>query len=334
MILLEIGFTNLHQLLRGLYTDMLPLCEDITGIAKAIAGLGALFYISYRVWQSLANSEEIDVFPLLRPFCIGICIMFFPALVLGTINGVMSPVVSGCHQILEKEVFNMNHFQQQKDEAESKALANYQYNFIKENADYDEKIENMGWSVKNLSIMFGMYKLVEAFSFRATVIKILREILEFIFEAAALIIDTIRTFFLIVLSILGPLSFAFAVYDGFQHTLTHWICRYICVYIWLPISDLFSAILSRIQVLTLQYDIENMADPISSQGLSNITYLLFLAIGIAGYFSIPTISTWILQCGGMGGYLRNINNMASGASKTAGAATGAMTGNIGGGLIH
>ena len=37
--------------------------------------------------------RPIDVYPLLRPFAIGICIMLFPTLVLGTMNTVLSPIV-------------------------------------------------------------------------------------------------------------------------------------------------------------------------------------------------------------------------------------------------
>ena len=33
----------------------------MAGVAKGIAGLGALFYVAYRVWQSLARAEPIDV---------------------------------------------------------------------------------------------------------------------------------------------------------------------------------------------------------------------------------------------------------------------------------
>lgn len=84
-------FDNLHQVLRNLYQEMMPLCGDMIGVAKGIAGLGALFYVAYRVWKALANAEPIDVFPLLRPFAIGLCVMFFPTVVLGTINAVMSP---------------------------------------------------------------------------------------------------------------------------------------------------------------------------------------------------------------------------------------------------
>lgn len=56
---------------------MMPLCSNMTGVAKGIAGLGALFYVAAKVWQSLARAEAIDVYPLLRPFALGLCIMFF-----------------------------------------------------------------------------------------------------------------------------------------------------------------------------------------------------------------------------------------------------------------
>ena len=100
------NFDNLHQILRSLYEQMMPLCGDMAGVAKGIAGLGALFYVAYRVWQSLARAEPIDVFPMLRPFAIGLCIMFFPTVVLGTINSIMSPVVQGTAKTIYSQVAN------------------------------------------------------------------------------------------------------------------------------------------------------------------------------------------------------------------------------------
>ena len=61
MVLLSIDWTNLHELLRSLYDEMMPLCEDMANVAKGVAGIGALFYVAYRVWQSLSRAEEIDV---------------------------------------------------------------------------------------------------------------------------------------------------------------------------------------------------------------------------------------------------------------------------------
>ena len=114
-------FDNLHQILRSLYEQMMPLCADMAGVAKGIAGLGALFYVAYRVWQSLARAEPIDVFPMLRPFAIGLCIMFFPTVVLGTINSIMSPVVQGTAKMLEAETLDMNRYREQKDKLEYEA---------------------------------------------------------------------------------------------------------------------------------------------------------------------------------------------------------------------
>lgn len=51
-------FASLHDLLRSTYDEMMPLCSDMTGVAKGIAGLGALFYIALRVWASLARVEK------------------------------------------------------------------------------------------------------------------------------------------------------------------------------------------------------------------------------------------------------------------------------------
>ena len=63
MLLLAIDFDNLHQILQNLYVEMMPLCSKMTGVARGLAGLGALFYVAYRVWQALARAEPVDVFP-------------------------------------------------------------------------------------------------------------------------------------------------------------------------------------------------------------------------------------------------------------------------------
>lgn len=159
----------------------------------------------------------------------------------------------------------------------------------------------------------------------------LRNLLELLFQAAALVIDVIRTFFLIVLSILGPIAFAFAVWDGFQSSLTGWLMRYISVYLWLPVSDLFSSILARIQILMLQNDITRMQqDPNFSLDSSDAIYIIFMIIGIIGYFTIPTVSGWIVQAGGGGAMSRGINTVAMKGGAFAGGLAGAAAGNIAG----
>ena len=325
-------FENLHQILRSLYAEMMPLCEDMAGVAKGIAGLGALFYVAYRVWQSLARAEPIDVFPMLRPFAIGLCIMFFPTVVLGTLSGVLSPIVQGTAKMLETETLDMNEYREQKDKLEYEAMKrNPETAYLVSNEEFDKQLEELGWSPDDLVTMAGMYIERSMYQMKKGVRDFFRELLELLFQAAALVIDTLRTFFLVVLSILGPIAFAISVWDGFQSTLTQWICRYVQVYLWLPVSDMFSTILAKIQVLMLQSDIERMqADPNFSLDSSDGVYIVFMIIGIIGYFTIPTVSGWIIQAGGMGNYGRNVNQTAGKAGGFAGSVAGATAGNVAG----
>ena len=322
-------FDNLHQILRSLYEQMMPLCEDMAGVAKGIAGLGALFYVAYRVWQSLARAEPIDVFPMLRPFAIGLCIMFFPTVVLGTINSVLSPIVQGTAKMLEAETLDMNQYREQKDKLEHEAMMrNPETAYLVSNEEFDKQLEELGWSPSDMVTMAGRYIERGMYSMKKNIRDFFREILELMFQAAALVIDTIRTFFLVVLAILGPIAFAISVWDGFQSTLTQWICRYIQVYLWLPVSDMFSTILAKIQVLMLQSDIERMqADPNFSLDSSDGVYIVFMIIGIIGYFTIPTVAGWIIQAGGMGSYGRNVNQTAGRVGGFAGSVAGATAGN-------
>lgn len=333
-MLLSIDFENLHQILHTLYQEMMPLCSNLTGVAKGIAGLGALFYVAAKVWQALARAEPIDVYPLLRPFAVGLCIMFFPTFVLGTINTVLSPVVKGCHGMLETQTFDMNKYREQKDKLEYEAnKRNPETAYLVDKEEFDKKLDELGWSAGDLITMGGMYIDRAEYRMKQNIRRWFQELLELLFQSAGLVIDTIRTFFLIVLSILGPIAFAISVYDGFQSTLTQWITRYISVYMWLPVSDLFSSVLARIQVLMLTKDIEAMSDPTFIPDSSNTVYMVFLIIGIFGYFTIPTVANWIIMAGDVSGANRAMNTTAAKAGNVAAAGAGVAVGNVAGKLI-
>lgn len=332
MMLLAIDFDNLHQILRNLYQEMLPLCGDMIGVAKAVAGLGALFYVAYRVWQALGRAEPIDVFPLLRPFAIGLCIMFFPTIVLGTINAVMSPVVTGAHGILESQITDVRDLQKQKEQLEYDARVREGKAWLVDDEVYDQKMKDLG--MLDATEKLGMWVERGFYDIKMWFRQLIRDFFELLFNAAALTIDTLRTFFLVVLAILGPLSFALSIYDGFQSTLTAWISRYISVYLWLPVADLFSAVLSKIQALMLRTDIALLQDPSYVPDGSNGVYIIFLIIGIIGYFSIPTVAGWIIQAGGGGNFNRNVNTAAAKGAALAGGIAGSTAGNVAGRLLH
>lgn len=323
-------FDNLHLILRQLYDDMMPKCADMIGIAKGIAGLGALFYVAYRVWGSLARAEPIDVFPLLRPLAIGLCIMFFPTIVLGTINSVMSPIVQGTHTMMENQTLSMKEYAAQRDRIEYEVKSrNPETAYLVDDAAFEEKLSKLG--ITNVGGKVGLYADWALYQFKKWVQQLILNILELVFQAAALAIDVVRTFSLIVLSILGPIAFAFAVWDGFQSSLTGWLMRYISVYLWLPVSDLFSTVLARIQEQIIKNDIAGLqADPGYIMDSSDAVYIILMIIGITGYFAVPTVAGWIVQAGGGGALAKGINAIGMKGAAAGGAFAGAAAGNIAG----
>ena len=205
-MLCAIDFTNLHSILRSLYDEMMPLCSDMAGVAQGIAGLGALFYVAYRIWQALSRAEPVDVFPLLRPFAIGFCIMFFPTVVLGTINSVMSPIVQGTASMLEGQTLDMKKYREEKDRLEyEQMMKDPSTAYLVDDAEFDRQIDELG--VTEVGTAAGMYIESGMYKVKKAIQNFFRELLEMLFQAASLTIDTIRTFFLVVLAILGPIAF-------------------------------------------------------------------------------------------------------------------------------
>ena len=279
MVHMLLSMDNMHGILRQLYTDMMTLCEGMTSVASGIAGLGALLYICYRVWQSLARGEAIDLFPLLRPFALGICIMFFPTLVLGSLNGILSPVVQATHSLMVGQTFNIEHYMEQREALEREERERLPADsYYAEDPEMERELDALGLDEQTRSTLDKMDEERSSWSFKGWLMKGLAYILELAFAAAAAVIDALRTFYLVVLSILGPLAFAIAVFDGFQSSLTNWLSKYVSIYLWLPISDLFSAIIARLQILSLQQE--------TTSGTA--VTLIFMVIGIpiaAGVFS-------------------------------------------------
>jgi len=99
------------------------------------------------------------------------------------------------------------------------------------------------------------------------------------------------------------------------------------VYLWLPVADIFSAVLSKIQALMLQSDIVALQDPNYIPDGLNGVYIVFLIIGIIGYFSVPTVAEWIIQSGGgASGAMSGISRAGAFGAGVAGGVAGNILG--------
>ncbi|WP_294958348.1 conjugative transposon protein TraJ [uncultured Flavobacterium sp.] len=324
---------SLHSVLEQLYDEMMPLCSNLIGVGQGLAGFAAVFYIASRVWRHIANAEPIDFYPLFRPFVIGFCIMIFPS-VLALINGVMKPTVTATASMVDGSNKAIEVLLKEKEKAvkESAPWKMYVgvlgtgdrdrwYKYTHDGADSSDEglMEGIGNDVK-----FAMEKA--SYSFRNSVKEWVSEVLRILFEASSLCIDTLRTFQLVVLSILGPLVFGIAVFDGFQHTLTVWLARYINIYLWLPIANIFGSIIGKIQEHMLRLDISQIntsGDTFFSRTDSG--YLIFMIIGIVGYFTVPSVANYIVHASGGSALGQKVTSLFGGSTSSVigGAATGA-----------
>jgi len=319
----EIG--GLQQVLQQLYDEMLPLCSQLIGVGRGLAGFAATWYIASRVWGHISRAEPIDFYPLFRPFVIGFAVLIFPS-VIAMINGVLSPTVTATSAMVDNSDAAIANLLKQKEEAIEKSSVWQMY--VGENGSGDrdkwyqythpgEDPTDEGWmeGIGN-DIKFAMAKA--SYNFRNSVKEWMSEVLHVLYMAAALCINTIRTFYLIVLAILGPLVFGIAVFDGLAHTLMIWVARYINIFLWLPVANIFGSIIGKVQEKMIALDIQQInqnGDTFFST--ADTAYLIFMIIGIIGYFSVPSVANYIVHAGGGNTLLYKVNSVfSSSASKT------------------
>jgi conjugative transposon TraJ protein len=312
---------SLHEVLNQLYDDMIPLCSKLIGVGRGIAGFAATWYIAAKIWGHIARAEAVDFYPLFRPFVLGFAVIIFPS-VIAMINGVMKPTVTATAAMVTDSDAAIQQLLKMKEEAIKKTAYWQMYVGASGSGDrekwykytYGDKSEGFFSSIGN-DIKFAMAKA--SYNFRNAIKQWMSEILQVIFEAAALAINTIRTFYLIVLAILGPLVFGMAVFDGFQHTLTVWIARYINIFLWLPVANIFGGIMGKIQENMLKVDLQQIAsngDTFFST--TDTAYLIFMIIGIIGYFTVPSVANYIVHAGGGNSLLYKVTNMMSSSSRS------------------
>lgn len=321
---------SMHEVLEQLYDDMMPLCSRLIGVGRGIAGFAATWYIAAKVWGHIARAEAIDFYPLFRPFVLGFAILIFPS-VIQLINQLMKPTVTGTAQMVTDSDAAVVQLLKMKEEA-IKTTAYWQM-YVGETGrgdrdkwykyHYGEKKEGWLKSIGN-NIRFAFDKF--GYNLRNAIKQWMAEVLKVLFEAAALCINTIRTFYMIVLAILGPLVFGIAVFDGFQHTLTVWIARYLNIFLWLPVANIFGGIMGKIQENMLKEDLQQIAsngDTFFST--TDTAYLIFMIIGIIGYFTVPSVANYIIHAGGNNALLQKVTNIMSMSTRNAASGSVSMT---------
>jgi conjugative transposon TraJ protein len=311
---------GMQPVLDNVYNQMIPMCSNLIDASRGIAGFAALWYIASRVWRQIAQAEPLDFYPLLRPFALGMAIMLFP-MVISLMNGVMQPIVSATGTMVTNSDNSITLLLKQKQDAIKNSSSYQMYvgddgsgdrdKWYKYTHPDDPNDQNEGtFSGLGNDVKFWMDKM--QYNFKNNIKQWMSEILQVVYAAAILCINTLRTFYLIVLAILGPLVFGFAVFDGLQHSLQQWVARYINIFLWLPIANIFGSIIGQVQQQMIKLDIsqiQSAGDTFFSP--TDTCYLIFLCIGIVGYFSVPSVANYVIHAHGGNGLLNKVTSVAT-----------------------
>jgi conjugative transposon TraJ protein len=303
----QINVGGLQEVLTQVYNTMIANCAELIGISSAIAGLGTLWYVAGHIYTQMANAKQVDPKPLYRPFLIAVVITFFPS-VIAILNGVLQPTVDGTAALAGNANQAVATLLQEKQQLLQQSAEWQMYTGADGSGSLDKWEQLSGDADSGLfsglsnRVKFEMAKA--SYSLKSSVRVSMSEILETLFEAAALCINTVRTFYLIVLAILGPLALAFSVYPGLESSFGHWFSHYIQVFLWLPVANLFGSLIAQIQQQMIQMDINQVTTTgQTSFGATDAAYLVFLLMAIVGYFTVPSVTRFIVRTGGLGAQL-------------------------------
>lgn len=292
-------FTSMEEAVKTAFTEVLNGMGNLGDVASSIAAIGATLYIGMRVLGHFARAESIDVFPLLRPFAIGFLVLNF-TIVTDFLNATMKPIESVTQNMVDVQVTRIQQLEQLRQQKIQEKMAQL---------DKDKAAELSNWSIGQYLLLVvekqRMY-LMEGFN------TFLKNLFYAFFLAARLVVLTTRAFFLIVLTIVGPLSFALAIFTGFQDSHLMWIARYVQISLWFPLANILGTIVTYLQgkVISLQYmELTNNVPDEAASG--EIIYMVFMIIATLAYLTIPTISSYIISSSGVAGALQRMTSMTT-----------------------
>lgn len=308
-----------EELLLNLKSDMMPVCGQLMIVAKALAGLGCLISVGMISIRAMADNEPFNPWAYLKPVSLGFCILFFDTLVVGGLDGILQPVARATSVIAETQEIDYFAKSDELEEKKSRLEPNPQvvYHLTREEQKADQAaMEGESELTEADYAEMARKELAADIEYKKTwIMSAVESILQVFSYAAKMVINIIGTFYLIILSILGPLAFAAACFPPLENSFSTWLSHYITTSLWLPIANLLTAVLSRANYMLCDSQIEGIS---VSGTVNGILMLAMMVVGIFGYFSVPSLANWIVQAGGSGSYTRNMTRAGGKAARVAG----------------
>ena len=284
-----------NVLLSGGFDNLLHEIEDKVGIligsAQIICALLAFLFIGSKLWKSWAQGEAIDFYAMLRPFVIGLCIMFFSSLPVA-LDILTSPISAGTEIIRESQNNSLNTKRVELEKIEKEirdreARKKQQELEESEGGTIDAILNSItnGWN----TAISGMKQFcLDAVYF---LLQIINMLIIYFFRIYVVVAK-------IILILIGPFAFALALIPGYESNIKMWFARYINICLYIPICNIIGFVQCTI-IEIIYYDpqiaayaADNAANIIETQYIAGI---FMMGISIFMYSCVPSFAAWIID---------------------------------------
>lgn len=333
--LIDQSVNSISELIEEVFDKMMESADLLVEVSTVIAGIGCIIYLATILLPMIEKAERIQIYPLLKPIFVAIVIANFP-----TLTSAGSEISSSLGQAIGKLVtvsdtnsyFTL--FLEKVDEmtdrqdpdtpppapaprSNVKRTYNYygkelpvdDYGYV-QLPDRTEKVgedltkrqgsstegdESGFWSWILWKFVYGV--LIPALAWLAM-------FLGQIFYIGLLLFSK---FYLVILSIVGPLSFALSQFKMFAGSVSQWLARFISVGLWPGIAGLVRGITDQI-VMAIA---ENLQPTVSAV----VVAILLLIFSATLYLHVPTLADFIIRSGGVGNTTGSAKKMAKKVTK-------------------
>lgn len=299
---------SLSDLIDNLFGSIESAAGVLVGFSTTLAGIGCVVYIASIILPSIERVDRIPIYPLLKPLFVAFVVVNFPFLA-----GMVSDVSTGVGEAISRMVTTddtasyLNLFAEKVEKvmmeqelAQDSALNGGEVNSSsvgsEGNTDSSEDevmnvFEKIGFKILYKFIVPGAAFLAILFG-------------QIIYIGMLLF----SKFFLFILTIVGPLSFALSQFKIFAGSFSQWLARFISVSLWPGLCGVVRGVNDHI--------IKAIAENMGNTFTAAIVGLVLIFFCGTLYLHVPTLADFVVQSGGVGNVGSSAKNVVkSGLNK-------------------
>lgn len=280
--------TSISESLNEVFDKMMDSADLLIGLSTVIAGIGCIIYLASVLLPLIERSERIEIYPLLKPIFVALVIVNFTTLTkagseistgLGNAIGKMVPT-QDVNSYFSTFMDKVDEMTGRSNSDTPDASPTSEVSDGSEPTKQTEKEEDGFWRWLWMQGVYGL--LIPALAWLAMMLG----------QLIYLGLMLFSKFYLVILAIVGPLSFGLSQFKMFAGSASQWLARFLSVCLWPGLASLVRAIINEIVMA-----IANNLQPTFSAVIVSILLLLFSA---TLYLQVPTLASFIIQSGGVG----------------------------------